>query len=1196
MGGGGGGGGVDTDQGTTDNGANGASGGGIAYIGAREFALAGSILAFGHNGEDPSWVEQGASGGGAGGGGSIKVIAANASVGTNRMNVAGGTGGNGRNGGAPGGNGGIGRIRIEYCESMSGSTNPPASTQKLNCYIAEQIENAPYTTTRLNLPESGSHTYQVQYGRKLNWSGAISQTTTLRVPTGLFTSVTLQALVSDLPSNAWFALDAGNTGSDSWNGTVANAGQYTSPDLAAFFNAYWASHGAPTTGYLDVPVRVTLDRAGQVLLTNLQVTPTGSKVRAVRLAVLPQGYSNVALGFTVSEGSGPLAVGVDVGDNGSIDWTYTGAPAYPASLTTGSLATAVNAYLAGLSGEVDVPLRFILAPFATLNLADFSATPVGQPDAQISAGDIAFSATTPMETEPVTITTTLHNPGTLDSGGLTAAFYATLPNGQPQGLSLQIGSAYVSNIPTNGTTTTSIVWDTTGFTGTVPVRVVVDPYNRVAETNETNNEASANLTILTRPDLQTTQVTLSNPEPVTNETVNVTLSVRNAGQTAAGSQTVALYDGNPEGGGALIAAQGLASLAGGTTTDMVFTWTPATAGEHRLFARLDQDGQVNESDEGNNDTWADVYVGLAGPLLLDSGGANDPPYSPAMGYGYLNGRVSLLCGSQPERSMRVDDDGIVRYRFDHLLPGHFYHLDLTLFECEGVGRHEFIVVDDNLIGGEVDLSNGLVHRFSFLLDPAFYADHTITVAISETTGYNAAITRLDLFDVDYRYADSGRAGDATGRADPMYPTAPPGRAQRSYGWLDGVARSDWGNLPYQSRRVDLTDAEIRYQYDGLDPARHYQLSATFYQQGAGTTAAESVFANDYDTGLSVTVANQQRVDRTVEIPTEAYTNGEPVVMGIRRTNALIGAYINAIALEEITTVPTSACIGDFNNDGFITISDVQAVAVRWNTTCSQPLYDRRYDLDADCDIDILDVQRVAYRWNTQCVTEGSTAPIGQPGYRPPTSPPPPVVVSVEANGAPVVAGTEFTVTVAARDVFNLGGFEFTLAYDPAILQAITATLASFPASGDRPFSAPAPVIDQANGRITFGAFSLGALPGVSGAGDLASVRLRALGSGISDLHLDAAQIANAAGGGLRTETTDAQITVSGCAGDVNGDGEVSVADIQAVSEHWGALSGQPAYASLYDLDGDGDIDVADAQWVAGRFGAQCSSAVKTEVR
>ena len=186
-----------------------------------------------------------------------------------------------------------GRVRVEYCDICHPvpPTLPPV-TQKLNCYIAEQVDrpNARLASICLN---SGTHTYQVQYGRKLNWSGAANQDTTLRVPAGLFTSVTLQALVSDLPSNASFALDVGNTGSASWSGTVGNGSENTSPNLAAFFNAYWASHGAPTTGTLDVPVRVTLDRAGQVLLTNLQVTPTGSKTRAIRLPVRPQGYSSV---------------------------------------------------------------------------------------------------------------------------------------------------------------------------------------------------------------------------------------------------------------------------------------------------------------------------------------------------------------------------------------------------------------------------------------------------------------------------------------------------------------------------------------------------------------------------------------------------------------------------------------------------------------------------------------------------------------------------------------------------------------------------------------------------------------------------------------------------------------------------------------------------------------------------------------
>ena len=933
----GGGGGSGSNSYTAGNGVDfggaGGAGGGLVLLSSKTFVISGSLAANGSNGTDA--VGHAMGGGGGGAGGAILLRTQTANLGSSLVKALGGIGGLGGAYSILGGSGGLGRIRVDHCETIFGSTNPPASTQQINCYIAEQIESAPYTTTRLNLPESGSHTYQVQYGRKLNWSGVANQVTTLRVPAGIFTPVTLQALVSDLPSNAWFALDVGNTGSDSWNGTVGNGGEYTSPNLAAYFNAYWASHGAPTTGYLDVPVRVYLDRAGQVLLTNLQVTPTGSKPRAMRLPVRPQGYTNVTASFTVSDGSGPLAVGVDVGDNGSVDWTYTGSPGYPANLTTGNLATAVNAYLSGHSGEVDVPIRFTLAPFATLNLTGFSATPVGQPDAQIGAGDVAFSATTPMETDPVTISTTLHNPGTLDSGGLTAAFFATLPNGQPPGLSLQVGAAYVPNIAAGGTASASIPWDTTSFTGTVPVRVVIDPYNRVAESNESNNEAIASLTILTRSDLQTTQIALSNPEPVTDEPVNVTLSVHNAGQTAAGTQMVALYDGNPDAGGPLIQAQSLASLAGGTTADMIFPWTPTTAGLHRLFARLDRDGQVNESDETNNDTWLDDYVGVRGPLLLDSGSITaDPPYSTTLGFGYLNGEASTFCGTRPDQSQRTAPEGEVRYRFDHLLPGHFYHLDLTLFECDGAGRVEVIRVDDNQIGSALDLTDGAVHRVSILLDPAFYANHTITVGISETIGYDAIVARVNLYDVDYRFSDAGRSNSPTDPNDPAYPYAPPGRPTRLYGYLDGLDSRPWGTLPYQTRRIDLADSnplddpdnELRYQYDGLDAAKRYRLNLTFFQN-AGGAAIQTVYADTFDTGVTVTLSGQQRADRTAEIPAGAYTGDGSALIRIVRTNAAANAFVNVLALEEITSLCDAP---DLSCDGRVTVVDITLAAQAWN--------------------------------------------------------------------------------------------------------------------------------------------------------------------------------------------------------------------------------------------------------------------------
>jgi hypothetical protein len=570
---------------------------------------------------------------------------------------------------------------------------------------------------------------------------------------------------------------------------------------------------------------------------------------------------------------------------------------------------------------VNVPIRIYLAPFATLNLTGFSAAPVGQTDALVGTGDLAFSATAPMETDPVTVTATLHNPGTLDTGGLTAAFYATMPGwGETM-----IGAAYVPNVSASGTTMADIAWDTTGFTGTVPVRVVLDPFNRVVETNENNNEATTNLTILTSPDLRTTLMVLSNPEPVTNEAMDITLTLRNDGQTSAGSEVLSLYEGTPGSGGVLVGEHTLVSLAGGAQTSLSFTWTPTSPGTRRLFARVDRDGQVNESDETNNDTWLDVYVGVAGPLLLDSGGANDPPYSTTLGYGYLDGQVSASCGSQPDQTQRIDPDGQVQYRFDHLLPGHSYHLDITLSVCDGVGRREKVLVDGNLVQEAVDLSDQAVHRLSLLLDPALYADRSIVVAIEEIQGHDATVAQVNLYDVYYRY------GDAGGANDPAYPS-PTGN-----GWLDGVTQTTWGTLPYQSRRIDIADAnpdddpdnELRYRFDGLDPSRRYQVHLTFYQGAAGVVD-QTVFIDAFNTGPQVVLNGVQQRDVTVDVPVGAYAQDGSIVVRIVRTNSTTNAFVNEISVEQKTmlTLPVIRDLRISNvSDNSATISWLTDLAV-----------------------------------------------------------------------------------------------------------------------------------------------------------------------------------------------------------------------------------------------------------------------------
>jgi hypothetical protein len=623
-------------------------------------------------------------------------------------------------------------------------------------------------------------------------------------------------------------------------------------------------------------------------------------------------------------GSSHLSVAADVGDDGTVDWTYTGSASYPAFFTTDNLAPLFNAYLFGHSGEVDVPIRFYLAPFLPLDLDDFSATPSDQPDVTLSAGGIGFSVnelptnkrmtdtrpnysfirssfvdSQPTEGDIITVTVTLTNTGTADSGPLTAAFFATPPDGFGE---TYIGAAFVPNVPANGgTADASIEWNILGFTGNVPVRVKADPYNRVAETNEENNEAMASLTILTRPDLHVTAIELSDPEPVTGQPVTVTLTISNAGQTDAGTSALALYDGNPESGGTLMCER-TAAVPGEDKTALECAWTPAVAGSHRLFTVSDRDDAINEFDEGNNQSWQDIYVGFAGPILLDSGTVSDVDYTAERGYGYVDedeDDMMVTCGDgiKPEETLRRDPGGQVVYRFDHLLPGHFYHLDVTLYECDGAGRQETVYVDGNPVSDTQDLGDGEVHRLSIRLDPALYADHAIEVTVEAPGIDGAVVGEVNLHDVDYRYADAGGAND------PAYP------GDQGYGWLDGVANTAWGTLPYQSVRVEQSDNELRYQFDGLDSAKSFNVHLTFWQ-GSGATRIQKVQVDGVDTGTTVNVeTGADRQDITVAVPQTAYQDGGSIVVGIVRTDgATTGAMVSEIALEEETLAAEGGCV------------------------------------------------------------------------------------------------------------------------------------------------------------------------------------------------------------------------------------------------------------------------------------------------
>jgi hypothetical protein len=884
----------------TYRGGNGAVGGGIVFAGARSISILGNITASGGNGGGATGgCEEGAGGGGGGAGGAILLQGQSISLGSNKVIAAGGARGPGSGSfQSYGGAGGAGRVRLEYCESLAGTTNPGASPLKMQCHIVEQLVGSP-SQGELTLPESFSdgRTYAIQYGRRFAHPAAGDLPSFLRVPAGAFSNATLHALISGVGTgNVTFRLDIGDDGTWDWEATqnVTNAVDLGSIDLSGAFNAFWSANGAPSTGTLDVPVRVYLSKAGQVLLTDLQMTGGNSRLRFVRLPA--EGYADVLLNMAIGQGSsGNVTIAADVGDNGSVDWTWTGA--YPATPTTSDLAAAFNNYLGGRSGEVDVPVRFFLPADVAFNLTGATLVPSGQADATLTAGDISFGAANPVEGGVVPVTATLHNNGNRDSDGVTAAFFATLP-GRTQ--EWYIGSAYVPNIPAGGTANATLDWDTLGFTGSTTVRVEIDPYLRLIETDDGNNRATTSLTILTRPDLFVNQWSFSNLEPVLGEGIDVTTTVSNGGQAAAAAATYSLYDGSPDGGGVLVQTVSGTSINGAGQQQLVFEWTPTSLGEHQLFLVLDEAEVVSESNEGNNRPWKTVYVGLPGPVMLDSGNASsDVAFSTTTGFGFVDeGQPDVLdtCGSgNATETYRLDPSGAVKYRFDYLQPGHFYHLDITLHECDGAGREESIYIDaldlsanPAAVAGPFNLSNGEVRRISLLVDPAFYADHTIEVTIHAPGIDGAVVSEVNLHDIDYRYADAG------GPNDPQYP------GSRAFGWLDSVVSTSWGTLPYQSVRVSqgATDNDVRYRFDAIDPGRAYDLNLIFWQpSGTGRTLAVEI--DGQATGLIVNTGDYIKHEERIAIPSSAYADGS-IVVRIVRTDASTGAMVSEIALEEAT--------------------------------------------------------------------------------------------------------------------------------------------------------------------------------------------------------------------------------------------------------------------------------------------------------
>ena len=190
---------------------------------------------------------------------------------------------------------------------------------------------------------------------------------------------------------------------------------------------------------------------------------------------------------------------------------------------------------------------------------------------------------------------------------------------------------------------------------------------------------------------------------------------------------------------------------------------------------------------------------------------------------------------------------------------------------------------------------------------------------------------------------------------------------------------------------------------------------------------------------------------------------------------------------------------------------------------------------------------------------------------------------------PIHAGDTFTLDIRAESVFDMAGWQFDIAFDPAILEAINVTEGDFLKTDGGTTFFQSGSIDNASGKITGLSAARLSAQGVSGTGVLLQVRFKAKSGGETELALQNFEFGTITGENIPAGPHEIRITVEGqlATGDVNRDGRVSILDLILVAQQLGKRV--PANSPV-DLNRDGVVSILDLILAAQGIGNTTTSA------
>ena len=184
---------------------------------------------------------------------------------------------------------------------------------------------------------------------------------------------------------------------------------------------------------------------------------------------------------------------------------------------------------------------------------------------------------------------------------------------------------------------------------------------------------------------------------------------------------------------------------------------------------------------------------------------------------------------------------------------------------------------------------------------------------------------------------------------------------------------------------------------------------------------------------------------------------------------------------------------------------------------------------------------------------------------------------------PIHIGDTFTLDISAETVIDLAGWQFDIAFDPSILEAVNVSEGNFLKTGGSTTFFQGGSIDNAAGKITGLSAAQLSAQGVSGTGSVLQVRFNAKSAGETDLVLQNFEFGAITGESLPAGPHQTRIVVEGrlATGDVNRDGRVSVLDLILISRQLGK---RVSAGSPVDLNSDGIVSILDLILAAQSLG------------